>query len=86
MLPCQLVWQEAEGDKLDTSRNLSTLPSLTFARRLKRRAKVKLGGLGGRRRLACEPYSPTRRARGGQKRYGVKKGWKPIPLANRVSY
>jgi len=51
MLPCQLVWQEAEGDKLDTSRNLSTLPSLTFARRLKRRAKVKLGGLGGRRRL-----------------------------------
>jgi hypothetical protein len=60
MLPCQLVWQDAEGDELDTSRNLSNLPSLTFARRFKRRAKVKLGGLGGRRRLACEPYSPTR--------------------------
>jgi hypothetical protein len=67
LLPCQLVWQEAKVDKLDTSRDLRNLPSLTCARRFKRRAQVKLGGLGGRRCLACEPYSPTRRARGGQK-------------------
>lgn len=71
LLPCQLVWQEAEVGKLDTSRDLRRLPSLTCARRLKRRAQVKLGGLGGRRCLACEPYSPTRRARGGQKRCGI---------------
>ncbi len=71
LLPCQLVWQEAEVGKLDTNRNLRNLPSLTCARRFKRRAQVKRGGLGGRQCLACEPYSPTRQARGGQKRCGV---------------
>jgi hypothetical protein len=41
LLPCQLVWQEAEVGKLDTSRNLRNLPILTCARRFKRRAQVK---------------------------------------------
>ena len=68
LLPCQLVWQETEVGKLETARNFPDLPVFTFARRLKRRAKVKTVGLGGLRYLACEPSSPTRRARGGQKR------------------
>jgi len=72
MFPCQLVWQEAEVGKLDTSRNLRNLPILTCARRFKRRAQVKIGGLGGLRCLACESYSPTRRARGGKKMWGIK--------------
>jgi hypothetical protein len=46
LLPCQLVWQEAEVGMLDTSRNLRT-PILTCARRFKRRAQVKIGGLWG---------------------------------------
>ena len=66
-LPCQLVWQEAEVGMLVTIRNLRDLPIFTCARRLKRRAQVKIGEQGGLRRLAYEPYSPTRRARGGQK-------------------
>ena len=67
MLPCQLVWQEAEVAMLGKSRNLHDLPIFTCARRLKRRAQVKIGEQGGLRCLAYEPYSPTRRARGGQK-------------------
>lgn len=67
-LPCQLVWQEAKVDTLDTRRNLRRLPISTCTRRLKRRVQVEIGELGGLRCLACEPYSPTRRARGGQKR------------------
>ena len=87
--------QEAEVGELDTSRNWRSVLSLTCARRLKRRAQVKLGGLRGGRCLAREPHSPTRRARGGQKDVGYKngiqpvevrmRGWKPIPLVNRVS-
>jgi len=53
---------------LDTSRNLLGIPILTCARRLKRRAQVKIDGLGAFRGLACERYSPTRRTRGGQER------------------
>ncbi len=71
LLPCQLVWQEAEVGKLDTGRNWRNLPILTCARRFKRRAQVKIGGLGGRWGLACEPYSPTIRVRGGQNECGV---------------
>ena len=48
-----LVWQEAKVAKLDTVRSPRNLPGLTFARRLTRRAQVKLGGL---RRV-----KPTRR-------------------------
>jgi len=59
---------------LDTSRNLRNLTILTCARRFKRRAQVKIGGLGGLRWLAYEPCSPTRRARGGPDIY--------LPYAN----
>ena len=67
LLPYQLVWQEAEFGKLETTRNSPDLLVLTFARSLQWRAKVKAGGLGALPGLAYEPYSPTRRARGGQK-------------------
>jgi len=40
MLPCHLVWQEAEVAMLGTSRNLHDLRIFTCARRLKRRAQV----------------------------------------------
>ena len=59
---------------LGTSRNLLDLPIFTCARRFKRRAQVKIGEQGGLRCLAYEPYSPTRRARGGQKRCVDTKG------------
>jgi hypothetical protein len=53
---------------LDTSRNFRNRPISTCARGLKRRAQVQLGELGRLWCLACEYDSPTRRARGGQKR------------------
>jgi len=53
---------------LDTSRNLRSIRILTCDRRFKRRSQVNIGGLGVVRGLACEPFSPARRARGGQER------------------
>ncbi len=58
---------------LETIRNLRNLPILRCARLLKRRAHLKIGELERLWCLAYKPYSPTRRARGGQKRYVVQR-------------
>jgi len=46
LLPCQLVWQEAKGRKLETTRSFRKPPILPCARRLRRRAQGKIGRLG----------------------------------------
>ena len=59
--------------KLDTAPTPRTLTIFTCARRRRQRAQVKIWTPGDLRRLACESYSPTRRARGGPKDVGYKK-------------
>ncbi len=91
-LPCQLVWQEAKVRKLDTAPTPRTLTIFTRARRPRRRARLKIGTSGLLRRLAYEPYSPARQARGGPKDVGYKKAgslglnWRALLIVFALTY